>query len=328
MMVVLAHCGYRVFSSALGVNIFFFLSGFLITTLLRREYALKGKLNLKHFYMRRVLRIFPPLYVFLCVVLGLALLGVLKGPVDGRAVAGQFLQFTNYIWIAEIPLIPGSHVLWSLSVEEHYYLVFPFLFTLFYPVWSKKTTVFVLVTICLAILAYRFSIILPNLSLTNNEAYVGTHTRIDSIMWGALIALVANPYFEPERSKKLAIPWVGVVAFLVIGFSQAFQVEWYWQTLRYTLQCVCLIPLLLLAIHYPKAQPFKLLNTKALIWIGTISYGMYLYHYIAFSVLNDNFDLDRIPYTLVVLTFTFTVSSLSYYFMEKPLGRLRKKLGV
>jgi len=110
----------------LGVTVFFFLSGFLITTLLRAEYEKNGSVSLRHFWLRRALRILPPLYL---VVLGSALLALAiypPGTVHGPAVASQLLLYANYYDGSKG--VPGTAVIWSLAVEEHFYLLFPLLY--------------------------------------------------------------------------------------------------------------------------------------------------------------------------------------------------------
>ena len=113
----------------LGLIVFFFLSGYLITTLLRLEYDETGGINFRDFYLRRVLRIFPPLYLVLGAGCLLTLTHVLDNTLWPRAVLAQACHLTNY-WIVFHGwwngMAPGSWIFWSLAVEEHFYLVFPF----------------------------------------------------------------------------------------------------------------------------------------------------------------------------------------------------------
>ena len=114
-----------------GVTIFFFLSGFLITTLFYREADKFGKIDLRNFYIRRLLRLSPPLFITLALVYGLVALGAFEGVIRSDAIVSQVLYFYNYYSILSPDPTEGAlglNVLWSLSVEEHFYLIFPFLF--------------------------------------------------------------------------------------------------------------------------------------------------------------------------------------------------------
>ncbi|MFM7320022.1 MAG: acyltransferase family protein, partial [Armatimonadota bacterium] len=133
LIVFLAHAGfYDKVPGGMGVTIFFFLSGYLITTLLRVELDTTGTLDLRRFYLRRVLRIFPPFYAFLAVSLLAAFLWVVPTKVTWEGVGAQILYLYNYYAIVRGPegIPPGTDVYWSLAVEEHFYLVFPFAYLL------------------------------------------------------------------------------------------------------------------------------------------------------------------------------------------------------
>ncbi len=127
LMVFFAHAGLDHFiPGGFGVTIFFFLSGFLITTLLRAEFEKNHVISVKHFWLRRVLRIMPPFYL----VLIATVISSAPGTLDLFAVLAQFFNFTNY-WVivhgsnAGQPI--GTGIFWSLAVEEHFYLIFPWL---------------------------------------------------------------------------------------------------------------------------------------------------------------------------------------------------------
>jgi peptidoglycan/LPS O-acetylase OafA/YrhL len=126
-MVFLAHAGLRGLPGGFGVTVFFFLSGYLITTLLRVEMEDSGTISFKHFYLRRALRILPPFYIVLTVATGLTWLGLLAGWLETMPVLAEALHFSNY-WFAShgwTGTAMGTGVLWSLAVEEHFYLGFP-----------------------------------------------------------------------------------------------------------------------------------------------------------------------------------------------------------
>ncbi|RYG06011.1 MAG: acyltransferase [Chitinophagaceae bacterium] len=136
--VVLAHLHLSNMNVAfLGVNLFFFVSGFLITKLLIHEMNKKQKIDLKAFYIRRLLRLYPALIVMILLSLTIILINH-YGIIWKDILAGLF-YFTNYFLVYSDFVLPDqnyllvSRILWSLSVEEHFYLIFPLLFVAFYP---------------------------------------------------------------------------------------------------------------------------------------------------------------------------------------------------
>ncbi len=130
-MVFVSHLDLgRISPGMLGVNIFFLLSGFLITTLMIREHDARGRVSIREFYIRRTLRIFPPMYIVLAFGTALVLWRILPAALNLNALLVQCLHLTNYycIYFDGAALIPGLAVYWSLAVEEHFCLIFPLVF--------------------------------------------------------------------------------------------------------------------------------------------------------------------------------------------------------
>ena len=161
LIVMLSHAGFgHIIPGGLGVTIFFFLSGFLITTLLRSELGQTGTISIPNFYVRRFLRLGPPLVVVLSIAYGLVFLGLQPGGASWGGFLAQLLYFANYYGLFfdpgnSIPL--GSGVLWSLAVEEHFYLVYPLLFLWISRRLDDKFVAWVFVTFCVCILLWRIS---------------------------------------------------------------------------------------------------------------------------------------------------------------------------
>ncbi len=131
LLVFISHAGAdRSFTGDFGVTVFFFLSEYLITTLLRREYEENQVINLKHFYLRRLVRILPGFYLVLFVASILTLIGVLGGEIQLPAFLSQALHYYNYYqtFVAFDGVALGTDVYWSLAVEEHFYCIFPFFY--------------------------------------------------------------------------------------------------------------------------------------------------------------------------------------------------------
>jgi peptidoglycan/LPS O-acetylase OafA/YrhL len=129
LIVLVSHAGYgSAVPGGLGVTIFFFLSGYLITTLLLDETERSGRINIGKFYLRRVFRLFPPLLVTLFIAYSLVALGLLDGGISWSGVLAQLFYFANYYGLFFDPgntTAAGTGILWSLAVEEHFYMIYP-----------------------------------------------------------------------------------------------------------------------------------------------------------------------------------------------------------
>lgn len=320
-----------------GVTGFFFLSGYLITTLLRREAESTGTIGLRGFYLRRVVRIFPALYLTIAIACALVALGAIASArISGAGLLAQCLHWTNYWKIAHgIEGVPaGTGLLWSLAVEEHFYLVYPLLYIglrRWVPnPWSQAA---VFAAICAAVLAWRAYLVL-GVGVTANRTYMGTDTRVDSLLFGCILAVVGNPaYAAPARPglwKYALLPASLAVLLFTFAFHRGGEsadrpADWFREIPRYTLQGIALIPVFVCAIRYPMWWPFRLLNTRIAATFGVLSYGMYLLHHLAILVLEPHIDQHL---ALGVSAFALTAAGAYaiHRLVERPLGDLRRKL--
>ena len=201
-VVFAAHAGlYYVVPGGFGVTVFFFLSGFLITTLLRLEFDKTGSVSLRKFYVRRALRILPPFYLVLFVASALVALGAVAGPVEPRAVLAQSLHYANYFIIGHGSggFAPGTAVYWSLAVEEHFYLLFPLLYlSLRKRGVSAAGQALTLGALCVVILGWR-CLLVYGLHSSVDRTYVASDTRFDSILFGCMLAVFGNPMLDTPR---------------------------------------------------------------------------------------------------------------------------------
>jgi peptidoglycan/LPS O-acetylase OafA/YrhL len=331
LLVFVAHAGLKEYvPGGLGVTVFFFLSGFLITTLMRSEYDRNSFINFRHFWLRRSLRILPPFYL----ILGLAALASLvfqpRGTLDPRALLAQVLHFSNY-WIiehTELGMAPGTGVYWSVAVEEHFYLVFPWVYS-----WmrrghaSPRNQALIFWGLCVAVLLWR-CVLVFGYHVSENRTYMASDTRVDSILFGCALAVWRNPTLDPvvldERRWKYGyVPLaVAVMLFCLIARGEEFR-----ETLRYSLQGAALTVLFVAAIRYHGWALFRVLNTRVLVVIGLLSYSLYLLHYCVIDAVQGMFPamnpLLRAP---LVLAVTMGLAALMYVGIEKPCARLRKRL--
>jgi peptidoglycan/LPS O-acetylase OafA/YrhL len=332
LLVFLGHAGLGdIVPGQFGVTVFFFLSGYLITTLLRLEHEQRGTISLRDFYLRRLLRIFPPFYT--AIVGALILTWVVWGASNPGLAAAPFfaqaLHVTNYWAIAhtERYLPPGTIVFWSLAVEEHFYLLFPALFLLLHrQMRLPAARVAILISICLAVLVWRI-VLIQGYGTPWQRTYMGTDTRLDSILWGCVLAICGNPILDDSTFNDRTWTWIllplGLVALLgtFVYRDATFRETW-----RYSIQAVALIPVFVVAIKRPSLGPFALLSWEPLKQIGVLSYSLYLIHY---TILGTTWKLaPGHPILSGVLAFVVSVAlaMLMNRAIEKPCARLRRRL--
>jgi peptidoglycan/LPS O-acetylase OafA/YrhL len=316
-IVLVSHAGYgSVVPGGLGVTIFFFLSGYLITTLLMEERERSGRMDIGKFYLRRAFRLFPPLLVTLVIAYSLVILGLLDGGISWAGVLAQLLYFANYYSLFFDPgytTAAGTGILWSLAVEEHFYIIYPAVVVgLFALCLSRRRIVVVLTIACLAALAWRMYLAgLPNFE--TERTYYSSDTRVDSIVFGCLLALAANPKAassetsNPLRQQTSAM--LLAAAAIVVLMTIVWRDDYFRETFRYSLQGLALMPVFYFAIRYAKHFPFTLLNNPWVGRIGVYSYAIYLIHHIVINLIEKSAPWLATPKPLLVLV-TFVIATL------------------
>ncbi len=332
LLVFLGHAGVPGIPAGFGVTVFFFLSGYLITTLLRLEVAKKGSINLKLFYLRRALRILPPFYLVLCLAGLVCIAQLLPGKLQVLPLLSQALHYSNY-WGALRGfdgIVPGTAVYWSLAVEEHFYALFPALYTLLLAAkLSGRMQRSVFIAICLGVLVWRCVLVL-GFHVPSPRTFLCTDTRLDGLLAGCALAVAGNPVLDEPASaspsKRVVLALLGSLVMLLLSFT--IRDERFRETLRYTLQGIALYPLFYAAVRFPTWGVFPIFNGRALGFIGKLSYSLYLVHATLLLVLEHWFESTIGPYPRAVLGFALSVGLAwaIWTVVEKPSARLRKKL--
>jgi peptidoglycan/LPS O-acetylase OafA/YrhL len=296
-----------------GVRVFFVISGFLITTLLVNEARTTGRISLKLFYFRRLMRIFPASYVFLACMGGAAAIGwITLRPWD--LLAG-FAYLTNYhpdrAWFT-------GH-LWSLSVEEQFYLLWPGVLALA----GVRKGLLVAAAVILGAPAVRvFTVLFLPVSerLAIGESF---QTVCDALAMGCLLAgyrgeLAAIPrYLGFLRSRGFWLVPAGVVAAFILSRSAKFGYP-IGETLMNAGIALCIDRF----VRYPDGVVGRCLNTRPMIFVGNLSYSLYLWQQ---PFLNRNVASLWTSFPLN-LTLAFACAMASYYLVEKPCLRWRGRL--
>ena len=340
LLVVLLHnFGFMnyFFFGWLGVDLFFVLSGFLITEILLNN--LNKPFFLRNFYMRRVLRIFPLYYIVL--ILFLIILPILHNPsLDiSYYTSNQFwlwTYFQNWLYIFKEPY--GDKILlhtWSLAVEEQFYLIWPITILL---IRKPKILLLIVIVVLLSAIAMRYivwSYKIENLAYSS----LYTFTRIDGICIGCLLALIMkiNTGFLKTYTSVIVI----LMAIINFGFyflngRQSFTLP-YLALVGYTTFAV-LFGILVYEAVLAESPLINLIFTyRPLTFFGKISYGLYVYHWPVylfffpylkrtFSVQkNSSFLLPDLIAAILVTIIAIFISILSYRFIEKPFLKLKAK---
>jgi peptidoglycan/LPS O-acetylase OafA/YrhL len=313
-----------------GVTVFFFLSGYLITTLLRVEHQQTGRVALRAFYLRRSLRIFPPFYLTLTVATALAALGILPSAYVADGVAAIALHVANYYAIvargfAGMP--PGTDVFWSLAVEEHFYLLFPLLY-----LWSTPSGALrqsrLFLALCILALLWRCILVFAYES-PPSRTFIATDTRVDSLLFGCLLAVRGNPVLDPWRGSRELFLRVLVpisLAVLLVCFALGGWLR-FRETIRYTLQGIALVPIFIAVIRYPDALAFRWLNHPWVRYVGVRSYSLYLLHGVAIACAKAlKLPLGSPQLIVVSLALVVVTAEIIWVTVERPCARLRQRL--
>jgi peptidoglycan/LPS O-acetylase OafA/YrhL len=296
---------------AFGVDVFFGLSGVLITGLLLKEWGETGSVSLKAFYTRRVFRIFPVCLVFLGVV---AIAGLMHGP---RELWSCLLFYRNYLpdgWLWR-----DTDHLWSLSVEEHFYLIWPGLLVLCGVKWGRNVAAW------LAIAVGFWRLVEPQMGLhllPEVPPHLRSDLRMDALLWGAVVAFTLN---DARSREKLRLqlrfwPWLGlvVVALLSIRFYSNLTSMW----------LAVLIPMILAGtVLHPEWPVSRLLDSAPVAWIGRVSYSLYIWQQLLLvpGWEHPSHLWTRWPWNLAII---LAVACTSYYLIETPLLRLGARLAL
>ncbi len=328
LSVVFFHANFAEVSGGfVGVDIFFVISGYLITGIIARELE-NGHFSFSNFYSRRIKRICPALFV----VLGLSALAgfFLLVPSDlrtfGRSIVAAVLFYSNWLFYNEVDYFDGPAIekpllhTWSLAIEEQFYLIWPVAIFCLYKAFGRKVLPYLILAIlCLSLAASQIVIGRDQASVFYLLPY-----RAWELLLGAYIAVA--PF--AVRSRRVA-SLLGVAGFAAIAYAAfSFDIKTPFPGLNALFPCIG-AAILISAGMQRQAFSHRVLSLGPLRFVGKISYSLYLIHWPLFSFAHLAFDR---PLTMgeraTILAVSFILAALSYWFVETPARRTNFRFSV
>jgi peptidoglycan/LPS O-acetylase OafA/YrhL len=336
--VIAYHFGYGWAGGGfLGVDAFFVLSGFLITTLLLAERSDSGGISLRGFWARRARRLLPALYVMLAIVCIAAIWWIPPirlGTLRGDAIASIF-YYANWHFITTgqsyfalfLNPLPLDH-LWSLAIEEQFYLLWP-LVVLGLVKLGRGSRRYLLAATALGIVASQVAMVLLYDEINPSRAYYGTEARAHTILVGCLLAIALRAAPEFPARAGAALQGFGVLAAIamVVAFERGRASALYFR--GGSLLFALLIAVLIAALVAPRGVVRSAFSIPPLRYIGRISYGLYLWHWpviVYVTAERTGWVGNRLNILRLVITFAITMAS--FHLIEQPILRPRLRVAA
>jgi peptidoglycan/LPS O-acetylase OafA/YrhL len=309
----------------IGVDLFFVLSGFLITRILLNSY--QNKDYFRNFYTRRILRIFPLYYSMLALVYTawrVVPAFYLEPPTPLSEIA-PWIHMQN--WLPGDGHIPILGVFWTLAIEEQFYFVWPMLI-----LYAARNGV--VEKLCLSLFAFTVLLRFLCVYMEIGEPFYMTFTRLDGLVLGAFVAArSAKLGFESMRIPALKLTFVASMTILIIRVEKGRFYPGSDLVMLYGLPAIAVLfsSLIVIAVTGPQSGLLrKFLRARWLCFFGTISYGMYVFHIpvLIFLVQNhlvpkDNFWQAQLIHLTQGISISAFLAWLSFRYFEKPIMRLR-----
>lgn len=321
ILVMLLHAHFQYGKGgAIGVDVFFVLSGFLITKNLLDDYSVNGFISIKNFWIKRFFRLFPPFFILLISVFILSLYiddSTLKNAIFIE-IRDSFLYLSNFSWLwsdyNENRILGHT---WSLSVEQQFYIVWPLFLCGTLRFIHKKWFFVMLIIIFICLSIFKQS---------GYASEIFKSLYFESVFIGCIFSIaVWNNWLKAYRYSFLSfVSFILICAIGLLGFDLV-------KFITLTDYVFLLVPfsvilILLNALYDNKSLLNYILSFKPLVYIGSISYGLYLWHIPVFRSFKWFFDFP--PSISFVLKFvvTFVISSISYFLLEKKMQKISKDI--
>lgn len=317
----------------LGVEVFFVISGYLITSLLLSEWRDRPAIDLRNFWLRRARRLLPALFLVLAVTTVVALVFLSD---EVASLRGDVLSALAYVTNWNFIVAQKSYFeamgrpsmvqhMWSLAVEEQFYLVWPLLFIGGMKAFGRKRFPIVIVAGALASAVLMWVLYVPGAD--PSRVYYGTDTRAAGLLFGCALAFVWSPWrLRPAVSMgaRVVLDATGTLALLVLLVMLWKTDEFSSALYRGGFLGLDLVTLVVIAVLvHPAARLGTVVGARPLRWIGLRSYGIYLWHWPVFQLTRPALDISLTGWPLfgLRLAITLVLAELSYRLVELPVRR-------
>ena len=290
--------------------------------------------RLKHFYIRRMFRIWPAFYAVLAITALLTLLiGLGTGKVDGLPLLAEGSHVWNYFTIfytGPQQAMAGTGVFWSLAVEEHFYLALPLLFIgLNRAGLTFKKQAYVLLGLVGVVLVWR-CVLVYGMHAPELRTYYASDTRADSLLLGCAMALLLNPVLDRVPESARALRYEALAGFAIIVGSLLYRDFEFREGFRYTIQAVGVLLILRYLIVLPQSRVGRVMNWGPMIWVGKLSYPFYLVHYIIileiFKYMGVLTTTNRLLTAVIAAPVALGLSWVLQRTLMDPATRMRQRL--
>jgi len=325
----------------LGVEVFFVISGYLITSLLLVEWLKRGTIDLRAFWIRRARRLLPAVFLLLGVVAVWSVVFLrdtlyrLGGDIIAAStyVTNWFFIVRNDSYFESFGRPPLLQHLWSLAVEEQFYILWPLLFTFGFALVggsSKRASIqrfrWLVIVGAIASTAWMAYLFVP--FEDPSRVYYGTDTRAAGILIGIALATAWMPWRLPATVSpryKLSlnlVGWGSLAGLMLVLWRLSEFSPWLYR--GGILATALLTAAVIAVIAHPAGGFGKLFNNPVMSWIGKRSYGIYLWHWPIFMITRPGFDVQwNASVTFAFrLALTFAIAELSYRYVEAPIRKL------
>lgn len=316
----------------IGVDVFFFLSGFLITSLLLNEWSRHGRIDLKKFWMRRALRLIPALLIFIPAAVAVALLIDDDAVSDAISSGLSTLFYMANIWrILGLPAIEPLRHTWSLSIEEQFYLLWPVGLWLLLRRGTSPKVIAAVTAIPILLLPLWRIFLHYQVGVSTRRIRFGPDTRADVLLMGCVLAMILSWHLMPKllesRAARYALwPGLGFLGAWVLVGDEASTHVLIW---GYTATGVACAILVINAISTRSVRFRAILRWRPLAWLGKVSYGFYLWHYLVISAIRKGQPaMSDIAVLAIAVPVALILTTASWRLVEKPFLKLKGRYSV